>query len=121
MSNITHLRACNPPGRAGRRVRALGSIIGVMAAALLFSAGTFASAAENQSRTSQEQHACSVVLGLDPTEDRFDICVRSLERSFSEWDQERLVAGYRNGCAEHGLEPGTPAFAVCVVTAGQTH
>ena len=71
-------------------------------------------------RMAQEHHACAVVLGLDPSDDRYDTCVRSLDRSLSDWDQARLVESNRTACAEKGLQPGTPAFAVCVVNAGQS-
>jgi hypothetical protein len=120
MSTIAHSRACNSSGRLSRRARAWGLIVGAAAVVLLASAHTVARAAENSSRTAQEQHACAVVLGLDPSGDRYDTCVRSLERSLSEWDQTRLVESRRSACAEKALEPGTPAFAMCVVNATQT-
>ena len=119
MSSTAHLRARDPSGFFSRGARKPALIVGAAAAALLVSAHTFARVAESSSRMAQEYHACAVVLGLDPSGDRYDTCVRSLERSLSEWDQTRLVESYRSACAEKGLEPGTPAFAVCVVNAGQ--
>jgi hypothetical protein len=120
MSGIVHSRACDPCSRFNRRARAPALIVGAAAFALLASAQTFARAAENSSRIAQEHHACAVVLGLDPSGDSYDTCIRSLERSLSEWDQARLVQTDRSACAKKGLQPGTPAFAVCVVNAGQS-
>jgi hypothetical protein len=120
MSIIAHSRACDPSGRLSRRARASGLIVGAAAVALLASAYTLARAAENSSRTAQEQHACAVVMGLDPSGDSYDTSIRSLDRSLSEWDQGRLIQIDRSACAKKALEPGTPAFAVCVVNAKQS-
>jgi hypothetical protein len=72
----------------------------------------------------QEHHACAVVLGLDPSGRRYGACVRSLDESLSELDQARLGTrldeSKRSACAQKGLTPGTPAFAVCVVNAEQS-
>jgi hypothetical protein len=95
-------------------------IIGAAAIALLAAGNTFANAAENPARLAQEQHACAVVLGLDPSQRRYDACIRSLERSLSEWNYARLVSTDRSVCARHGLQPGTRAFAVCAVNAEQS-
>jgi len=75
---------------------------------------------ENSSQMAQEHHACAVVLGLDPSGGRYDSCIRTLDRSLSEWDQARLVQSARSACAQKGLQPGTPAFAVCVINAEQS-
>jgi hypothetical protein len=107
-------------GSSGRRPGASAIIASAAAVALLVSASTFARAADNSTRMAQEHHACAVVLGLDPSGDRYDTCVRSLSRSLSEWDQAALIESYRTACAEKGLEPGTTAFAVCAVSAGQS-
>jgi hypothetical protein len=120
MSNITHSQACDPSGCFSRRTRVSRLIVGAAAVALLASAHTSARAAENSSRTAQEHHACAVVLGLDPSGDRYDTCVRSLDRSLSGWDQQRLVASQRSACAQKGLQPGTPTFAMCVVNTART-
>jgi hypothetical protein len=84
---------------------------------LLASPQTFADAAEGSSRIAQERHACAVVLGLSPSDRRYGTCIRSLDRSLAEWDQAQLVQTDRRGCSDKGLEPGTSAFAVCVVNA----
>ena len=72
---------------------------------LLASPQTVANAADGSSRIAQERHACAVVLGLDPSDRRYDTCIRSLDR---------------RACSDKGLEPGTSAFAVCVVNAEQS-
>ena len=100
-------------------------IIAAAAVVLLASASTFANAAENSARLAREQHACAVVLGLDPSGRRYNVCVRSLDKSLSELDQARLATqldeSKRSACAQKGLTPGTPAFAVCVVNAEQSY
>ena len=110
----------NSSAPSSRRTTHLAKIIGAAAIALLAAGSTFANAAENPARLAQEQHACAVVLGLDPSGDSYDTCIRSLERSVSEWDQSRVVAADRSACAQKRLESGTPAFAVCVVNAEQS-
>lgn len=94
-------------------------IIAAAAVVLLASASTLANAAENPARLPREQHACAVVLGLDPSGRRYSVCVSSLDKSLSELDQARLATrldeSKRSACAQKGLTPGTPPFAVCVV------
>ena len=97
-----------------------GSPHGAAAIALLASANTFASAAENPSQVIQAHHACAVTLGLDPSGRRYRTCIRSLARSVSEWDQVLLAESARSAYARKGLQLGTPAFAVCVVDSEQS-
>ena len=87
---------------------------------LLASPQTFADAAEGSSRIAQERHACAVVLGLDPSDRRYDTCIRSLDRSLAVWDQTQVARTDRRACADKGLAPGTSAFVVCVVKAEQS-
>ena len=87
---------------------------------MLASPQTFANAAEGSSRIAQERHACAVVLGLDPSDRRYDTCIRSLDRSLAEWDQAQVVQTDRRSCADKGLMAGTSAFAVCVINAEQS-
>jgi hypothetical protein len=68
----------------------------------------------------QEQHACAVVLSLDSSGRRYDACMRVLDRNLSEWDYARLVSTNRDTCARDGLQPGSPAFAVCTVKTEQS-
>ena len=94
-------------------------IIAAAAVGLLASASTVATAAESAARLAQEQHACVVVLRLDPSGRPYDACLRSLDRSLSKWDYARSIATDRTTCDQDGFRPGTSAFAVCVVTAVQ--
>jgi len=104
--------------RLGRRVMNSAKIIGAAAAiALLAPANTFATAAEASPRFALEQHACAVVMGLHPPGDLYDTCIRSLNKTLSELDRGRLALTNRSACAREGLEPGTPAYAVCMVNA----
>jgi hypothetical protein len=90
------------------------------AAVITLFASSHTFAAENSSRIAQERHACAVVLGLDPSDRRYDTCIRSLDRSLAEWDQAQVVQTDRRACSDEGLMPGTSAFAVCVVNAEQS-
>ena len=119
-SNVPQTLGHGPYTRRGRRATASAAIVGAAAIALLAFVHTSANAEENSSRMAQEHHACAVVLGLDPSGDPYDTCVRTLDRSVSEWDQARLVQNARSACAQKGLQPGTPAFAVCVINAEQS-
>jgi hypothetical protein len=116
LPNIAQTHGC----RRRRQSPAVSAkIIGAAAIALLVSANTFANAAENSSLKAREQYACAVVMGLHHPGDLYDTCVRSLDKSLFELDQARLVATDRSSCARKGLQPGTPAFAVCEVNAEQ--
>lgn len=95
-------------------------IIGSAAVILLASASTFANAADNPSRAALEHHACAVSMGLHQPGNLYDTCIRSLSKTLSELDQTRLGSTDRSICAQQGLKPGTPAFAVCVVNAEQS-
>ena len=107
----------DPSARLSRRTTRSDKIITVATVALLTTANTFASAAENPTRTAREHHACAVIMGLHQPGDLYDTCIRSLEKTLSELDQAKLVPTNRARCAREGLKPGTPAFAVCVVDA----
>ena len=107
----------DPSARLNRRTTRSVKIITVAAVALLAAANTFASAAENPTRTAREHHACAVIMGLHQPGDLYDTCIRSLEKTLSELDQAKLVSTNRTRCAQERLKPGTPAFAVCVVDA----
>jgi hypothetical protein len=118
--NLTREQLRHLSARAAHSVE----IIADGALVLLASASTLANAAENSTRLAREQHACAVILGLDPSGRRYDVCIRSLDKSLSELDQARLATrldeSKRSACAEKGLTRGTPAFAVCVVNAEQS-
>ena len=119
-SNVTRAQLRNSSARLSRRASHSVQIIGAAAIALLAAGNNLANAAENPVRTAQEQHACAVVLSLDPSGRRYDACMRVLDRNFSEWDYARRVSTDRDTCARSDLQPGTPAFAVCVVKAEQS-
>ena len=119
-SNVTRAQLRNSSARLSRRAPHSVEIIGAAAIALLAAGNDLANAAENPVRTAQEQHACAVVLSLDPSGRRYDACMRSLDRSLSEWDYARLVSTDRDTCTRSDLQPRTPAFAVCVVKAEQS-
>jgi hypothetical protein len=119
-SNVTRAQLRNSTARLSRRAAHSVKIIGAAAIALLAAANNLANAAENPVRTAQEQHACAAVLGLDPSGRRYDACMRVLDRNLSESDYARLVSTDRDTCTRSDLQPGTPAFAVCVVKAEQS-
>jgi hypothetical protein len=116
-SNATPTQPPDPSGRLSQRTTRSVKIITVAAVALLAAANTFASAAESPTRTAREHHACAVIMGLHQPGDLYDTCVRSLDKTLSELGQAKLVSTNRTRCAQEGLKPGTPAFAVCVVDA----
>jgi hypothetical protein len=118
-SNVTRAQLRNSSARLSRRASHSVKIIAA-AIALLAAGNNLASAAENPVRTAQEQHACAVVLDLDHSGARYDTCMRVLDRNLSEWDYARLVSTDRDTCGGGEVQPGTPAFAVCVVKAEQS-
>jgi hypothetical protein len=119
-SNVTRAQLRNSSVRLSRRPSHSVKIIGAAAIALLAAGNNLANAAENPVRTAQEQHVCAVVLSLDPSGRRYDACMRVLDRNLSEWDYARLVSTDRDTCTRSDVQPGTPAFAVCVVKAEQS-
>jgi hypothetical protein len=119
-SNVTGAQLPDSSARLSRRASHSVKIIRAAAIALLAAGNNLANAAENPVRAAQEQHACAVVLSLDPSGRRYDACMRVLDRNLSEWDYARLVSTDRNTCTRSDLQPGTPGFAVCVVKAEQS-
>jgi len=119
-SNVTRAQSRNSSAPLSRHASHSVKIIGAAAIALLAAGNDLANAAGNPARTAHEQHACAVVLSLDASGRRYDACMRSLDRSLSEWDYARLVSTDRDTCTRSDLQPGTPAFAVCVVKAEQS-
>jgi hypothetical protein len=100
-----------------RRPR-LSALIGGAAAIVLFaSVSTPAGAAEDTTRIG---HACAAVMGLDPSEEPYQDCVRSLDRTLSKLKQSERAASNRSQCVQQGLNPGTAAFDTCVVEAEQS-
>ena len=64
-------------------------------------------------RMGREQHACAVIMELQPGL-LYDTCVKSLAESLSQLDRARLISTGENACTQLGLKPGTPSFAACV-------
>jgi len=104
-SNIGQIQGHDASARFGRRTTPSVKIIGAAAIALLVSANTFANAAETSPRTTLEQHACAVILGLDPSGRQYDTCIRSLDRSLAEPDQARLVQTAEAHVPKRGSSP----------------
>jgi hypothetical protein len=50
------------------------------------------------SRTAREQHACAIVMGLNPPGALYNTCINSLDRSLSQLDQAGLASTRRNAC-----------------------
>jgi hypothetical protein len=69
---------------------------------------------------SREQHACTVVMGLQQPGNLYDTCIRSLSKSLSELNQARQAQRDGIVCSQRGLKPGTPAFAVCALSQNNT-
>ena len=115
-ANIAQTLRQGPCGRLGRPATASAIIVGAAAIALLAFSHTSATAAENSPGMAQEQRACAV-LGLDPSEDSYETCVRVFNRNLSQWrpsvDQDDW-ARYNQACAEVGIDPGSPIFLQCV-------
>jgi hypothetical protein len=99
-----------------RRHRVSASIVGAAALVLLASVSTSGHAAEDTARIG---HACATVMGLDPTTEPYQDCIKSLDRTLSRLKRLERSTSSRNQCAQKGLDPGTAAFASCVVQAEQ--
>jgi hypothetical protein len=98
------------------RPRVSALIVGAAAIVLLASVPTSARAAEDTTRIG---HACAAVMGLDPSEEPYEDCVRSLDKTLSRLKRLELTNSNRSQCAQKGLNPGTAAFDTCVVKAEQ--
>ena len=120
LTNTNQAQACEPSSRLCRRTTPSVGMISAAAIALLASISTFANAAGTTPRMAQEQHACAVVMGLHRPGDLYETCIRRLNKTLSELDQARQVSKDRSTCVHEGLQPGTPAFALCVVNAEQS-
>ena len=116
-SKATPTKQLDPSARLNWRTTRSIKIITVAAVALLAAGNTFASAAENPTRTARVHHACAAIMGLHQPGDLYDTCIRSLDKTLSELDQAKLVSTNRTRCAREGLKPGSPAFGVCVADA----
>ena len=120
VTNIEQAQAGDPSARISRRTVPSFGIIGAAAIALLACASSVADAVETTPRMAQEQHACAVVMGFHQPGDLYDTCIRSLNKTLSGLDQERLASKDRTACVQEDMQPGTRAFALCVVNAEQS-
>src|SRR5467141_138768 len=66
---------------------------------------------ENTTSLARVHHACTAIMGLDPLDWRYHICVSSLKDSLQQLNQARLVSTDRSKCQKQSLEPrgGCPA------------
>jgi hypothetical protein len=71
----------------------------------------------NNSQLAQVKSACAQ-MGLNTSELPFDDCVTVLSRSVASSSASATVQQSRGACAEAGLQPGSPAFANCVLDHG---
>ena len=111
--NIPDTKGLDPSAELSRRAAASAMIGGAAAIALLASVHTVANAAENSSRTAREHHASAIVMGRDPSGRSYDTCIRSLDKSLSEWIRRGWRRGLMRANEAHvprrGSQPGTPA------------
>lgn len=75
----------------------------------------------------QEDHACAVVLGLDPSEASYRDCIDDLERNLRPADPARAANAPSStrqkagaACADAGLKEGSLAYSRCVVDIDQS-
>lgn len=112
-----------------RRRRAMvtvaAALIGAALSAPLGAFDAAADAAGDAARTAQENHACAVVLALNPSEAPYHDCVASIDRYLPPEDPPpQAFAGPRSGtetyqkantaCADIGLDRNSSAFGQCV-------
>jgi hypothetical protein len=75
-----------------------------------------ADAPMNASRTARVQHACTVIMGLEPSAVLYVTCIRSLDRSLARLGRAQPLSTTRDTCIQARLQPGTPSFAGCMET-----
>jgi hypothetical protein len=84
--SATPTQQLNPSGRLSRRTTRAVKTIAAAAVALLAAGNTFASAAENPTRTAKEHHACAVIMGLHQSGDLYDTpASEASKRPFLSW------------------------------------
>jgi hypothetical protein len=59
-----------------------------------------ARATENAARAVLENHACAMVLGLNPSEASYDVCIRSLDNTLSRADNTQAVVNIHDARAK---------------------
>ena len=128
------LLAQHPPRRRlGARIAVAAAVlIGAAALAMLASAHAFAAptADISTSPAAKAQHACAVVLGLDPSQAPYQDCVASLARNLPKAAPQALASMDRPvlttrqradlACADAGLDPTSSAFGRCALDVDQS-
>jgi hypothetical protein len=69
-------------------------------------------------RAAQAGSACAG-MGLSRADIQFDDCVTSLSQTLAAASAAANVQQARGSCSQAGLQPGTPAFANCVLDRDQ--
>jgi len=94
----------------------------VMASALAFAsiggcalAGPYNSGDRAGSQRAEIGQICQGVIGLQPGEEHYGVCVESLSDSMQNVDHSRSLGQARAGCMNEGLQPNTPELAECVL------
>jgi len=59
---------------------------------------------ENTTNMERVHHACTAIMGRDPLDWRYHICVSSLKDSLQQLNQTRLVSTDRSKCQKQSLE-----------------
>ena len=80
-----------------------------LSAVLLLTVIPAALADPQTDRAAREQHACAVILGLNPSNASYDTCVQSLDRSLSAAPQAKEAAA----CAYVGLGSADRGYGPC--------
>jgi len=65
---------------------------------------------ENTTNMARVHHAYTAIMGLDPLDWRYHICVSSLKDSLQQLNQARLVSTDRSKCQKQSLEPRDAGF-----------
>lgn len=105
----------------------VAAMIGAATIALLPLIPAAALAADPASPTTPPNHACAVVLGLDPSQAPYQECIKNLEQHAPVADRPTRSATPRSteeeaslACADIGLEPGSVGASRCIADLNQT-
>jgi hypothetical protein len=96
-----------------RTFRAL-AVIAISLAAISLDCHVPEAVAASPDVVARERASC-IQMGLNPTEEDFDECMISLNRTVEELEEAKLVQTYREKCVQQGFDIGTVPFALCVV------
>jgi hypothetical protein len=91
----------------------------MLASSLVLAALTINPADAQSSTAAEARQVCATTMGLNPAGADYDMCVTRLQQTTARMDQAAQVERDRRACMERGLQPDTPAFALCVVDAEQ--